>query len=53
METPWKYTDERRAVVFRTNKNGLMESCIASREDVQAWVKAGNVILEPDAPRVE
>lgn len=43
----WQYTDETRRVVFRTNADGTMESCLATREDVQAWVAAGNTIKEP------
>lgn len=48
MDTPWKYTDERRAVVYRINSGGNMESCLATREDVQEWVAQGGVIEEPD-----
>jgi len=46
----WKYTDADRNVVYRVNADGSMESCVVTREDVQEWVKAGNVIEEPDAP---
>ena len=53
MQTPWKYTDESRSVVVRTNDDGSMESCIAEREDVVKWVEEGNKIGEPDAPKSE
>lgn len=44
----WKYTNEKRNVVYRVNGDGSMESCIATREDVLEWVVAGNVIEGPD-----
>jgi hypothetical protein len=44
----WKYTDEKRNVVVRTNDDGSMESCFVTREDIQEWVAAGGVIEEPD-----
>jgi len=47
--TNWKFTSEERNVVYRINEDGCMESCFASREDVQAWVAAGGVIGEPEA----
>ncbi len=53
MGTPWKFTDERREVVYRTNPDDTMESCIATREDVVKWVEEGNQIEEPDAPNGE
>lgn len=46
----WKYTNDKRTVVYRINADGSMESCIATREDVQEWVKDGGVIEEPDVP---
>lgn len=50
--TPWKYVntlavrtaDPTRNVVFRTYPDGRMESCAPTREDVVAWVDAGNEI---------
>lgn len=48
--TPWKYTSAERRVVARTLDDGQAESCLATREDVQSWVAAGNTILEPDPP---
>lgn len=53
MATPWKYTDETRSVVVRVNEDGSMESCIATREDVVAWVAQGNTIEEPDSGQPE
>lgn len=44
----WKYTDEKRTVVYRVNEDGSMESCIATREDVVKWVEEGNKIEDPD-----
>lgn len=45
----WKYTNEKRDVVYRVNVDGSMESCIATREDVVEWVAQGGVIEEPDS----
>ncbi|TDR79992.1 hypothetical protein [Paludibacterium purpuratum] len=42
--TAWQYTDTTKAVVIRTYPDGSMESCLATRADVAAWVKAGNTI---------
>lgn len=45
--TPWQYVDgtpQPETVVVRTYPDGSMESCLASREDVVEWVKAGNTI---------
>ena len=44
----WKYTDEQRSVVYRVNPDGSIESCMAGRDDVLAWVAAGGVIEEPE-----
>jgi len=49
----WKYTDADRNVVYRVNEDGSMESCLVTQENVQEWVKAGNVIEEPAAPIVQ
>jgi hypothetical protein len=42
----WKYTKQAPLqsipVVIRTNDDGSMESCIVTREDVQAWIAEGN-----------
>lgn len=38
----WKYTDTTNRVVYRTNPDGSMESCLVTREDVQAWIAEGN-----------
>lgn len=38
----WKYTDTTETAVVRINPDGTMESCIATREDVQAWIAEGN-----------
>jgi hypothetical protein len=46
----WRYTDSSQQVVIRTLDNGGMESCIATRPDVVAWVAAGNTILAAPAP---
>jgi len=46
---PWKYTDQTRKVVVRAHTLGAMESCIATRDDVLAWVTVGNSIEEPPA----
>lgn len=48
----WKYTDESRSVVYHVNADGGMESCIATREDVQEWVAQGNVIEGPDIKNI-
>lgn len=46
--TNWKYTNARNEVVFRELPDGRMESCLATREDVVAWVAAGNTIQAAD-----
>lgn len=46
--TAWQYvanSQQPNTIVVRTYPDGSMESCIATREDVVAWVKAGNTIL--------
>ncbi len=43
--TAWKYTDSTQVVVMRTYPDDTIESCIATRPDVVAWVAAGNTIL--------
>lgn len=50
MTTAWKFADSRRLAVFRLLDDGSCESCRADRADVQGWVEAGNVILDPDPP---
>lgn len=42
--TLWKYTDTTENVVIRTYPDGSMESCLTTRDDVVAWVAAGNTI---------
>jgi hypothetical protein len=42
--TAWQYTDDKKSVVTRTYPDGSMESCVATRDDVVAWVAAGNTI---------
>lgn len=46
--TNWKYTNATNTIVFRVWSNGTMESCIATRPDVVAWVAAGNTIEAAD-----
>lgn len=48
--TPWKYTDAARVIVGRILDDGSSVSCFASRDEVRAWVAAGNTILDPDPP---
>jgi hypothetical protein len=48
--TPWKYADAAQTIVYRTLDDGAIESCYVTRDDVQAWVKEGNVIVPPDEP---
>lgn len=48
--SPWKYTDATHRVVARVLDDASVESCIATREDVLAWVAAGNTILAEDPP---
>lgn len=50
--TGWQFTDETRRFVSRTNEADQIESCVADREDVQAWVDEGNVIQEAPAPEL-
>ena len=48
MTTNWKYAPAPllggERVVYRTHADGSMESCVESREDVLAWLAAGNTI---------
>lgn len=48
--TDWKFADGTRRAVFRINESGFHESTSIDREDVQAWIAAGNTVLEPDPP---
>jgi hypothetical protein len=46
--TAWQYvaeTLEPDTVVSRIYPDGTQESCLATREDVVAWVDSGNRIL--------
>lgn len=47
MGSDWAYIDDTQSVVFRVNEDGTMESCLASREDVQQWVDSGGKIAVP------
>jgi len=38
----WQYTDQANLVVSRTLPDGRGESCLVTREDVQAWIADGN-----------
>jgi len=40
----WKFTDASETVVMRTTDDGIMESSLVTREDVQAWIAEGNTI---------
>jgi hypothetical protein len=44
----WKYATPEKRVVYRVLENGQIESCLATREDIVAWVAAGNIIEEED-----
>lgn len=40
----WRYADQQGLIVIRDLPDGSQESCLATREDVLAWVKDGNEI---------
>lgn len=44
----WKYANDEKTVVVRTNPNGSMESCLLETPEVQEWIAAGNEILPKD-----
>lgn len=46
----WKYAPNNPDVVYRINADGSMESCFATREDVQEWIAEGNTPEPADAP---
>lgn len=50
MQTPWKYAGADSQIVYRTNDDGRMESCAATRADVIAWVAGGGQIIAADPP---
>ena len=48
MEPQWKYVNDLKLVAARTWPDGKCESTLVSTPEVQEWLQAGNVILEPD-----
>lgn len=47
--TIWKYTNNNCDVVIRELPDGRLESCLVTREDVQAWIAEGNTPEAADA----
>ena len=41
----WRYADANKTIVYRMLEDGGMESCLATREDVVAWMDEGNIPL--------
>lgn len=47
---PWKYVNALRRVVTRVNADQSVDSRSVDDREVQAWIIAGNTIIEPDPP---
>lgn len=49
----WKYTSEKKDVVFRINDDGSMESAFVTNKEIEEWVADGGKISAPDAVVVD